>query len=202
MSTTTWIALLWLGFAASHLLLTSVRVRPRVVARIGEPMHRGIFSLIALAFSFPALALYLTNRHAGATLWTLPSSPPLDLALYAGSGLGLLLMVLGLVQRSPTMMGVGGRTRVRGALRVTRHPLVMGFALVGLFQLILGGRGTDVAFFGGLVAFSLVGAWHQDRRYLHDDVPGYREFYQQTRFLPFGPRPTKSRRHEVAAVGG
>src|SRR5439155_1369427 len=41
-----------------------------------------------------------------------------------------------------------------------------------------------------IVAFALVGAWHQDRRKLALGVPGFRAFHEATPFLPFTGRDT------------
>ena len=53
------IILLWLGFAGSHLTLSSLPVRRGLVARIGENAFRGLYSLVAFAFfgGFPLFAV-------------------------------------------------------------------------------------------------------------------------------------------------
>ncbi|MGH7896786.1 MAG: NnrU family protein, partial [Candidatus Binatia bacterium] len=52
-------------------------------------------------------------------------------------------------------------------------------------HLLPNGAATDVAFFGGLVLFPLIGCAHQDRRKLADDDGRFRRFYEATPFLPF-----------------
>ena len=44
---------------------------------------------------------------------------------------------------------------------------------------------ADAAFFGGLLAFAVVGSLHQDARKLATGVPGYREFHDATVLVPF-----------------
>jgi uncharacterized membrane protein len=61
----------------------------------------------------------------------------------------------------------------------------MGTALWAVLHLILNGTSTAVAFFGGFVVFGLAGARHQDRRKLAANVPGFREFCDESPFLPF-----------------
>src|SRR5437870_4695038 len=58
-SPTAQVALLWLGFAGSHLVLSSLPVRQRIVTRLGEGPFRGLYSLVAFAFfvGFVAFAL-------------------------------------------------------------------------------------------------------------------------------------------------
>jgi len=193
MSIATWIALLWLGFAATHQLLLSSPVRERSVARLGLGGHQFVFSVVAATFALPNLWLALTRRGQAAEWWSFAAGLPLALPLFAVMGFALVLVVFAFVHRAPTLVAVGGPPEVRGILRVTRHPLMMGFALFGLSFLLWSGRSTDVAFFGGLAAYALVGSWHQDRRYLREGVPGYREFYDATRYFPFGRRSSLSR---------
>ena len=50
------------------------------------------------------------------------------------------------------------------------------------------GRATDVAFFGGIAVFALVGCRHQDLRKLAAGDPTYKRFHAATSFLPFTGR--------------
>lgn len=195
MTTAAWIALLWLAFGTTHIGLTSSRVRPRSAARFGADGHRAVFSAVALAFAIPNLMLYFTNRHAGAQLWAAPEGAAAGL-LYAGTAIAAVLLALSVAQPSPTMMTHAGDKRVHGVLRISRHPMLVGFALLGLCQLLLGGFATDVAFFGGLAAYSVAGGLHQDRRYLREGVSGYRAFYERTSFFPFWPTGRVESRRE------
>jgi len=101
MSPTVTIVLLWLGFAGSHLTLSSVRVRQALVARIGEGPFRGLYSLVAFAFFIPLVWTYFGHKHAGPWLWTLPLGPGLRWAIYAGMGLAFVLVVAGFIRPSP-----------------------------------------------------------------------------------------------------
>src|SRR5439155_15777635 len=47
-SPTAQIVLLWLGFAGTHLVFSSLPVRQRIVARVGEGPFQGLYSLVAL----------------------------------------------------------------------------------------------------------------------------------------------------------
>jgi len=183
MSPTFTIVLLWLGFAGSHLTLSSVPVRQALVARIGEGPFRGLYSLVAFAFFIPLVWTYFGHKHAGPWLWTLPLGPGLRWAIYAGMGLAFVLAVAGFIRPSPAAI-IPGDPRPKGVYRITRHPLMMGIALFGMLHLLPNGSATDVAFFGGFPLFALIGAAHQDRRKLATD-PRFRGFYEATPFVPF-----------------
>lgn len=183
MSITTQIALLWVAFTATHLGLASSRVEPRLRAKLGGPAFLGLYSLVALAIFLPLAQVYFSNRHAGEWLWAISVGPLLRAALYALMTVGLVLTVGSLVKPSPAAIAPGSG-EVAGVYRVTRHPMVFGLALIWALHLIPNASSADVAFFGGFVAFSLAGAWHQDARKLHAPPPGFAAFHAATAFLP------------------
>jgi len=186
MSPTVSIVLLWAAFTATHLGLASVRVEPKLRARLGDPAFLGLYSVVALAIFVPLMTIYFGNRHAGPWLWTLTVGPALRVFLYLGMTLGLVLAVGSLLRPSPASLVPNAPAEVRGVYRVTRHPLVLGLALIWALHLIPNASTADVAFFGGFLAFSLAGARHQDLRKLHAGDPKIREFIAATSFLPFG----------------
>jgi uncharacterized membrane protein len=178
------VLLLWLGFAGTHLTLSSVPVRKRIVDGIGESAFRGLYSLIAFAFFVPLVWTYFANKHTGPWLWQLPPGPLLRWGIYLGMGLALVLLVASLLNPSPASV-VPGDATPRGAFRITRHPLLMSLGIFGLVHLLPNGSATDVAFFLGFPVFAVVGAWHQDQRKLQTQAPGFADFYQGTPFFPF-----------------
>ena len=183
------IALLWLAFGASHVLLSSRALRPRLVAVLGERGHLAAYSVIALAVFVPLVWLYFAERATSPWLWTLPRGPVLQGVVYVGMGVAFSLLATSFATPSPASL-VPGRATARGVLRITRHPLVMSLGLFGLLHLLPNGRAADLAFFGGFPVFALVGCWHQDRRKLAAGDAGFRAFCEATPFLPFTGRET------------
>jgi uncharacterized membrane protein len=183
---------LWIAFAGSHVALSSLRLRPRIVRAIGEPAFLGLYSLVAFAFFVPLVWIYYANLHAGPWLWTFGRGAVQTWIVEIGMAAALVLVVAGNVTPSPasiaaTAAGAPAPVEPRGAFRITRHPLIMGIGLFGLLHLVPNASTADVAFFGGFAAFALVGCWHQDQRKLQTN-PGYRAFYERTPFLPFTGR--------------
>lgn len=157
---------------------------------VGEGAFAALYSMIALAIFVPMVWLYFTHKHAGPALWLLRRGPLLTWTVYGGMGLALVLFVSSFVQPSPAGMAPASVTP-RGVQHITRHPLVMSFALFALVHLLPNGWASDVAFFGGFVVFALVGAAHQDRRKLATGKPaGYRDFVAATPLVPFTGRNT------------
>lgn len=199
MSPTARIVLLWLAFAGSHIALSSVDVRRRLVARIGETAFLGIYSLIALALFVPLVITYFRHKHDGPVLWMVPHTTALLWTMYLGMAVAFVLVVAAFIRPSPAAV-IPGDTTPRGVYLITRHPLMMGLALFGLMHLLPNGSAADVAFFGGFAGFALIGAAHQDRRKLATD-PGFRRFYEATPFLPFtGPKTLEGVQELLPAV--
>lgn len=185
MTPTAWILLLWLAFAVTHLGLASVRVEPRIRERIGRAAYLGLYSAIALVLFVPLLGVYFDNVHTGAALWGVSApGPVLRVLLYLGNALAMVMVAGALLRPSPGSLLPGGGG-VAGVYRWTRHPMMMGFALTGVLHLVSNGAAADVAFFGGLAAFSLAGAWHQDQRKLLAGDEVFLRFHGETPFLPF-----------------
>lgn len=198
------IAGLWLAFGATHMGLSSQRLRPRLVATLGAGGFAGVYSGVALAIFASLVWFYFAHKHTGPLLWSIPVGTGLRWALYAGMGVAFVLVVGGLVQPSATSMA-GGDTRVRGLHRLTRHPLFMGFGLFGLLHLVPNGWASDVAFFAGFPAFAVLGCRHQDQRKLASGGEDFRRYHAETPFLPFSGRETLRGLRELspaALVGG
>lgn len=182
------IAGLWLLFGASHMTLSSRRLRPQLVARLGPRGFAGLYSLIALAIFVPLVSTYYAHKHTGTYLWQLSQLPGVRWIGYAVMGTAFALVVAGLVQPSPASLRAGS-TEVRGIARVTRHPVLMGVGLWGLAHLLLAPvHLAELFFFGGFPIFAVVGCEHQDARKREALGEPFRAYAAATPFLPFGSR--------------
>jgi len=181
-----WIAF-WLAmFAGTHMVLSSLPVRGKLIARLGEKRFVGLYSLIAFATFIPLVWVYFGNRHAGGVIWNLTAAPGVRLLAAVLAVLAIALIVGAVLHPSPALVGIKQSWGARGLTRITRHPLFMGIALWALSHLLLYGFLTDVLFFGGMLAFSLAGAAHQDarKRAIEEDRLG--QFFAESSYWPFG----------------
>jgi uncharacterized membrane protein len=101
------------------------------------------------------------------------------------SVVGIAMVVGAELQPSPAQVGAKRAQGSRGLTRITRHPLFAGIAVWALGHLVMNGYATDVLFFGGMLAFSLVGAMHQDARKRATEGERLGPFLAETSFLPF-----------------
>lgn len=206
------ILLLWIAFAASHIGLASVRIEPRLRAALGNRAFLALYSALSLALFIPLVSIYFGNRHAGeAALWWISVGPGLRALLYALMVLALLLVVAGTLRPSPAMQGLfrslgggagaGAAPESRGVFRITRHPVVLGAGLLFGLHLVPFGYPADIAFFGGFLVFSLLGAWHQDARKLHTERSGAQEGAGFTAFCAASPFFPFARRGALRGLG-
>jgi len=180
-----WIAFWWAVFAVTHMMPSSVWLRERLVARLGAKGFLGLYSLAALATFVPLVRSYLGSRHAGEMIWNLAGVPGARYLAMALSVLGIALVVGAELQPSPAQVGATGARGSGGLTRITRHPLFMGMSMWALGHLVINGYATDVLFFGGMLAFSLVGAAHQDARKRASEAERLGRFLAETSFWPF-----------------
>jgi uncharacterized membrane protein len=181
------IGLLWAAFMATHLALSSARVRPAAIARLGADGFRGVYSLVALGLFVPLVWIFATHKHAGPLLW-LSLGPPgaARFVNHVLMGLATILVVASVLPSStaPSAMLARGPAVARGLVRVTRHPMLAGFGLFGAAHLLVNGTLGDVLFFGGFPLFAWIGARHQDTGKAAE-VRGYAGLVRATSIVPF-----------------
>ena len=171
-------------FPLTHMLMSQGSIRSGLVTTLhGEWPFRAVYSVVSFLTLGPAAAIWWGHRQLGPELWDLPfwltRAAALPLMLLA-----LTLLLLMLASPSPASM-LPGVFKVRGVLRITRHPLNMAFAAFGLAHLVANGALGDVVFFGQFVALGVLGSYHQDARKIREKGEPYREFMEQTSVMPF-----------------
>ncbi|MGH8335908.1 MAG: NnrU family protein, partial [Gammaproteobacteria bacterium] len=171
-------------FIATHLILSSLPVRQRLVAVLGEQPFRGVYSVVAIATLALLIVTFAQHKHAGPMLWYLRS-------IGAVRGLTFILMLAALivfagafVTPNPGGIGAPSEARVRGMLKITRHPSFVAFILFGLAHLLMNGWVGDLFFFGTFVVLGVAGGLHQDERKLRELGETYGRLVAETSFVP------------------
>ena len=147
-----------------------------------------VYSVVALGFFIPLLYYYFTHLHAGPLLWSVADSGAVEFVLVLANVIGFVLAVAGVMTPSPASITGTASDQPTGVHRITRHAVFMGMGIWALAHAIANGYASDVAFFGGLVVFVLVGSWHQDRRKIAAGDPRFERFHAATAFIPFTGR--------------
>jgi uncharacterized membrane protein len=186
MSPVGWISLWAILFLATHLVISSKYLRPRLVSALGADAYRAAYSVIGLG-TFIALVLeFAWHKHAGAMLWNLRADAPLRWVVWVLMALALILIVAGFINPSPAQNFMPTEEGApHGILKITRHPSFVGLATFGIAHMIMNGWTGDLIFFGTFPALGIVGGLHQDRRKLREFGASYHSFLEATSFIPF-----------------
>jgi uncharacterized membrane protein len=155
-----------LAFVGSHFAL-SHPLRAPLVRMLGAGGFLGLYSVVALAtfgwmvFAFRAVAPY------GVVAWT--GNDEVSWTLASVLTVVALVLFLGSLRGNPALPGVvihpeGAQPEPVGVFRVTRHPMMWGFALWGLAHVIVAPTARTLVLGLAIATLALVGAHLQDRK--------------------------------------
>jgi len=173
-------------FLLIHFGVSGTRLRDALIARLGEGPYRGVFSLASLLGIAWMISAY---SHAPAVpLWgVLLGFRP---AAYVLVFIAFLFVVIGIATPSPTAAGMEsklaqGPNIVRGMIRITRHPFLLGVALWALVHLIVNGDLASLILFGSLLVLALGGTISIDAKRRRTFGKQWTEFANVTSIIPF-----------------
>ena len=171
-------------FLATHVGVSSTGLRDLLLARLGEPVYRAVYSVVALA-----TLVWLCVAYGGApyvALW-----PPTA----AGSVLAIALMlpavallVGGVSTPNPTAAAAPSLLRadqpVLGMLKVTRHPVMWAIGLWAIAHLAVNGDLASLVLFGAIGGLALGGTLLIDARHRRREPDAYGRFCRLSSNLP------------------
>jgi len=171
-------------FIVTHLVLSSQAVRPRLIGTLGDQPFRGVYSIVAFATLVPLIVTFAYHKHAGPMLWYLRDIGVVRALAVVMMMAALIFFAGAFVSPNPGGIGAPADSRVRGILKLTRHPSFIAFILFGLAHMLMNGWLGDLFFFGTFVVIGVIGGIHQDQRKLRDLGDQYRRFAAETSFFP------------------
>lgn len=185
-----WLAIALASFVGSHFLL-SHPLRARLVRTFGDKGFLLVYSIVAFA-TFGWAVVMFGRVPAGIPLWDgwglLPWLAATLLTLLSAA------LFLASLFRNPALPGTStsGLSTVtpRGVYRVTRHPMLMSFAIWGMAHILIAPTGRTILLAGSIIVLSLAGAHLQDRKKIA--LTG-REWSTWASRTPFWPNLTKLR---------
>jgi uncharacterized membrane protein len=173
------------AFVGTHFLM-SHPLRAPMVARLGEGPFRGVYSLVSLAtFAWVYFAFRDAPRgdyawQAGEGLWAIASGLML---------IGSILFVGSLVGNpalpAPNAEAAAARP-AHGVFRITRHPMMWGFAIWALVHALVAPYAASLVLTGGILLLALGGSAGQDRKKAALMGDAWKGWAQRTSFWPFG----------------
>jgi len=168
------LALSTLGFLFLHLFLSFHPVRRRLQSRLGRKGFEGLYSLAVLV---PFIAIFYA--------WPLRSYVPLwELGEWARwvpliiMPFSVFFILSGYTTKSPF------EEPPKGAVSITRHPTLLGYALWACAHLFPNGDLASLLLFGSIAALSILGMVHIDVRKERELGETYRNFSAQTSVIP------------------
>lgn len=153
-------------FVGGHFLLSSAALRGALIARLGDNMFRGLYSLVMLGSFTWMLFAYGSAPYAG--LWVTPIGLywlPVIVMPFAA-----ILIVASLTTPNPTMVGGerlladGTGSPAVGIFSITRHPMLWGTGLWAVSHLMVNGDLSSLILTGGIAVLSFAGMVHIDSR--------------------------------------
>lgn len=150
------------AFVGTHFLLSHPLRRP-IVGTIGEGPFLGVYSLVALAtFAWIVLAFRAIPAP------DLPGTGELGWAAASLLTVVALVLFLGSLSGNPAFPDPKRTTQppaeLRGVFKVTRHPMMWGFAIWALSHALLYWSVRTLIVTGAIAFLALVGAHLQDRK--------------------------------------
>lgn len=168
------------AFLLTH-FVPSTRLRPQLVATLGEARYRGLYVLVAFATLGWMIWAY-AHAPAQELLWTPLRHLPLALMPVA-----LILVVGGLVRSNPTAVGAERLLKsdepARAMIRITRHPFMWGAMLWAAVHILANADAKSTVFFGGFLVLAGLGTVLIDRR--KSALPDWPRFAALTSNVPF-----------------
>lgn len=164
-----------------HVGISGTRLRDAVVAQLGEKRFMLAFSLGSVV---SIVLLVMAWQNAETTfLWAAPPWLRWILALLM---LPAFVLFMASHKRNPTAVGNKGLAEEpRGIQRVTRHPMLMSFAIWAFVHLAGNGDTASLVFFGAFLVTAVAGMPSIDAKLARRHGDTWRGFAAKTSIVPF-----------------
>jgi uncharacterized membrane protein len=152
-----WLLVAMVAFLGTHFVL-SHPLRAPLVQVLGLKVFLAVYSLVALA-TFGWVVLAFAHVPAGPLAWDGMATLPWTLA----SALTLVALALFMASLAGNPALAGARVHglsaqlPRGIFKITRHPMMMGFALWALAHVLVAPSLRTLVLAGGMAVLALVG---------------------------------------------
>lgn len=177
-----------LAFLVLHLGVSGSRLRDLLVARLGEGVYSGLFSLASLG-GIVWMAIAYNGAVAENTFIVWDFGPGVQHLGLPVVFLATMLAVPGLLTPNPTAIGGGAvlasADPARGMVRITRHPFLWGVAIWAGFHMLANGDAASIVFFGALLVLSVLGTVSIDAKRRRTYGEAWGRFAAKTSNVPF-----------------
>jgi uncharacterized membrane protein/mono/diheme cytochrome c family protein len=188
-------------FVGLHLLLSSAKVRRRLVTKLGAKRFAALYSVCAV---IGLVGMILSFRNAPyVEVWLPPRElrwvPVLIMPIV------VLLMIAGFSTKSATTVGSADAARgpdaARGIFTITRHPALWGFALWAGAHLCANGELRAILVFLPILVLAVAGMLHIDRRRAAELGDVWERYREKTSLVPFAAILRRKNRLDLRGIG-
>lgn len=185
----------------THYGISSTPLRFWLVRRIGEGPYLAGYSMVAFGAIIWLSATYVRAPYI--EIW--PTTAAGALVPLVVLPFALVLLVAGVSGPNPTSVGqaeaLDHSDAVRGALRITRHPVMWAIGLWALAHLVANGDLASLVFFGAFATLALVGTLLLDAKHAARQGSIWPRFAGATSNLPLVAIMTGRQRLVIAEIG-
>ena len=170
-------------FVGGHFVLSSTPLRAAAVRRIGEPRFKGLFSLLMVAALVWMISAF--NAAPEVIVWQ-PNTAARHVSLSV-MPFALIFLIASLTPKNPALGGTieAIRKGPAGIFKITRHPMLWGFALWGTVHLLANGDAAGMIMFSAFTGLALAGTLAVDRKTRIAMGADWDGFARRTSNLPF-----------------
>jgi uncharacterized membrane protein len=170
-------------FLGLHWIVSGSPLRGVIVARTGEKPYKIVFSL-AVAASLIWMGFAYAHAPYIVTWGTASELKPLALVLVA---FAFVLFIVGSLTRNLNSLDhyTADQVEIRGILRITRNPGLIGLGLWGLAHFMVRGDWASHLLFGSFVFQGLVAPYNMERKYQRRFGEAWKKLAQQSSHWPF-----------------
>lgn len=147
-------------FVALHSIPAVPAVRGRLIAAVGRPTYFGAYSVVSLMTL--GWVFYAALSVDYIPLWDV--APWQAHVTFLAAPIGLFFVLAGLLSVNPMSISVRQGQAPGAIVRITRHPVLIGFLFWSLGHVVPNGDLRSVILFGGLTLFSLGGMAMAEKR--------------------------------------
>jgi uncharacterized membrane protein len=168
-----------------HRGIAGSRLRPKLVARIGEGGFRGLFAVLSLVSL--SWLIYEYSRAPWEPLLPMPAA--FYFVPLAVVPLAFVFFIGAFTVPNPTAVAgeraLESAEAARGMLRVTRHPFLYAVMLWSAAHLLVSSNVAPLLFFGSFFLTAAVGTRDIDRKRARSEGQRWQRFARVTSNLPF-----------------
>lgn len=169
-------------FLALHSIPALPSIRAGIIGSLGRPAYFVCYSAASIAALVWLFSAALSLDYI--PLWDL--QPWQAAVTFVLAPFGGFLVIAGLLSRNPLSISIRSSGEVGAVARITRHPVLWGFAIWAAGHIVANGDLRSLLLFGGFALFALAAIPMTEKRAQRRLGERWSALSQRTGIVPFG----------------